>query len=82
MSLGGYSYGNTAVADSSTVKALPRTGNEFSIGFAGNTAYFSRAPEEDIEGQDPMYLVRFVLVIQLLFASAQCYFQDTVTCRS
>jgi hypothetical protein len=61
--MSGYTYTQTPLIDESAIRAMPRTGREEALGFGGNTSYFSKAPQEDVdeaqrEGK-PFYLVRY-----------------------
>jgi hypothetical protein len=57
--MSGYTYESTAVASDVDIQALPRTGREEAFGIVGNTVFFSRAPEKDIdEASEEVYLMR------------------------
>jgi hypothetical protein len=59
--MSGYTYATTAVAQAKDIRALPLTGREEAVGIAGNTVFFSQAPQEDINETDgPTYLLRYV----------------------
>jgi hypothetical protein len=59
-----YTHAHTPVAQDSELLAMPKTGREEGIGFAGNSCFFSKAPEEDLaEGGaagEQLYLVKYV----------------------
>jgi hypothetical protein len=57
--MSGYGYEATAIVSAGDIRALPQTGREEPFGISGNTVFFSRAPEADIdETEGPAYLVR------------------------
>jgi hypothetical protein len=57
--MSGYTFESTAVTSAADCKALPRTGREDPVGVAGNTVFFSKGPEQDIEETEgPAFLVR------------------------
>jgi hypothetical protein len=72
--MSGYTYSQTPLIDESAIRVMPRTGQEEAVGFGGNTSYFSKAPQEDVdeaqrEGK-PFYLVRYDIYISGLKSSS------------
>jgi hypothetical protein len=62
--MSGYTYATTPIAKGTDIRAIPLTGREEALGIAGNTVFFSQAPEEDLKEADgSMYLLRCALPV-------------------